>query len=312
MWNKVSKIVAYNNGNVRVQRFDDGTVIRYSNDDEFDFAFPENIDLKISNKCTGTECPWCHEGSGPEGKHGDILNAPWVDTLFKYQEVAIGGGNPLEHPNLISFLEILKEKQVFANITVNQIHFMQCIEVLKWLNKNQLIRGIGISFHHYDEDFIKVVEEFPNAVLHVIAGVLTEEELHKLMVHHNLKILILGYKRIRRGEMYYQQDWEFNNLIKSGIVENIKMIESMMSAMFETFKVVSFDCLAIEQLHVKDHLPKQDWERFYQGEDGTMTFYIDAVNNQFAESSTASMNERYDIGDLSISEMFQIIKEKHK
>lgn len=308
MWNKIAE---YQNGNVRVERFGDGTVIRYSKDDEFDFAFPENIDIKITNRCTGTNCAWCHEGSGPDGKHGDILNAPWVDTLFPFQEVAIGGGNPLEHPDLIPFLEKLKAKQVFANLTVNQIHFMQNYDVLKALSEKKLIRGIGVSFNYYDEEFLKILETFPNAVLHVIAGVLSERNLSQLMMHHNLKLLILGYKRIRRGETFFQQDWELHNLAESGINKQINMIEDMLPMIFEAFKVTSFDCLAIEQLHIKNHVPKQTWKQSYQGEDGTMTFYIDAVNNQFAESSTAPLKKRYDIENRTVDEMFRIIKEKH-
>ena len=41
-----TQIAEYENGNVKVTRFSDGTVIRYSEDDEFDFAYPEK-DYKI-------------------------------------------------------------------------------------------------------------------------------------------------------------------------------------------------------------------------------------------------------------------------
>ena len=103
------QIAEYDNGNVHVIRFSDGTVIRFSEDDEFNFAFPENMDVKITNRCTGTNCAWCHEGSGPKGEHGDILNAEWVDSLHPYTEMAIGGGNALEHPDLLPFLIKWKE-----------------------------------------------------------------------------------------------------------------------------------------------------------------------------------------------------------
>ena len=49
----------------------------------------------------------CHEQSGPHGVHGD-LNNPLLDTLHPYTELAIGGGNPLEHPDLIPFLQKMK------------------------------------------------------------------------------------------------------------------------------------------------------------------------------------------------------------
>lgn len=306
-----TKIAEYENGNVHVIRYDDGTVVRFTLENEFHFAFPENMDVKLTNKCTGTNCPWCHEGSGINGKHGNIMEASWFDTIHPYTEVALGGGNVLEHPDLIPFLYKLKRNNVFANITVNQIHFMQNLPLLKELRNKNLIRGIGISFNHYDEEFFEAVNEFPNAVLHVIAGILNDISLCRLMTHHELKILFLGYKRLRRGETFYQQDWELHNLVDSSIDKQIIMIEDMLPLIFEAFKVVSFDCLAIEQLHIKNHLSPEEWETFYQGEDGTMTFYIDMVNNQFAESSTAPINERYDIGNFNVDEMFLKIKEKH-
>jgi len=305
------KIAEYDNGNVHVTRFDDGTVIRCSVDDEFDFAFPENMDIKLTNCCTGTNCAWCHEGSGPNGQHGDIMTAEWVDSLHSFTECALGGGNVLEHPDLIPFLYKLKKHQVFANITVNQIHFMQNLALLRELSEKQLIRGVGVSFHHYDNEFLTTVEQFPNAVLHVIAGVLSDVDLCRIMTHHDLKILILGYKRLRRGEVYYQKDID-ELLVNHGLSQTIdwrtSMIERMLPLMLEAFKVVSFDCLAIEQLHIQKHLPTQVWNTFYQGDDGTMTFYIDMVNKQFAASSTAPLEQRMDIGSLTVDQMFQTIR----
>lgn len=304
-----TKIAEYQNGNVRVIRFSDGTVIRYSDDDEFNFAFPENMDVKICDRCD-RNCKMCHEGSTPDGELGDIMNAAWVDTIHPFTEIALGGGNVFEHPDFIPFLKKLKEKQVYANVTVNQIHFMQNLDILEVLSNMGWIHGIGVSLVNPTEDLFKALQKFPNAVVHVIAGILDEGSLTKLMEHgKDLKILILGYKRIRRGEDYYKKDLE--DYKETGLGQTVDwrigMLERMLPMMFKAFKVVSFDCLAIEQLHVKKHLPQQVWDQFYQGDDGTMTFYIDMVNNQFAESSTAPFTERYPV--LSgVDEMFWKIK----
>ena len=69
-------IGSYFNGNSRVSIYDDGTKIRETDDDEFDEVFPENIDLKITNRCD-MSCPMCHENSYSEGEHGE-LNAPFI------------------------------------------------------------------------------------------------------------------------------------------------------------------------------------------------------------------------------------------
>lgn len=81
----------YKNGNYDVTLLSDGTKIRETEDDEFIPDFAESMDIKLTNHCS-LGCPYCHEGSTPEGEHGDILNEKFIDTLHPYQEVALGGG----------------------------------------------------------------------------------------------------------------------------------------------------------------------------------------------------------------------------
>jgi len=107
----------YKNGNYNVRLLADGTKIRETNEDEFIPAFAENCDCKITDKCDGG-CPFCYEGCTPNGKHGDILNYKFLDTLHPYTELAING-NDMSHPDLIPLLEKLKEKKVVANMTVS-------------------------------------------------------------------------------------------------------------------------------------------------------------------------------------------------
>lgn len=99
---------SYPNGNYIVSIFDDGTKVRHNNLSYFAPDFPESIDLKISNQCD-MGCRMCHENSTPDGKHGD-LSLPFLSTLRAGTELAIGGGNPLVHPDLIPFLERMKDQ----------------------------------------------------------------------------------------------------------------------------------------------------------------------------------------------------------
>ena len=302
------KIAEYDNGNVHVIRFDDGTVIRFSEDDEFDFAFPENMDVKICDRCD-MGCVMCHEGSTLDGKLGDIMNAAWVDTVHPFTEMALGGGNIFEHPDLIPFLKKLQDRNVFANITVNQVHFLKNQELLLDLSRKKLIWGIGVSLVKPTEELFTALKKFPNAVIHVIAGILDDHDLQILMDHgQDIKVLILGYKKLRRGNSYYLKDKNEYHGYGTSIDWKIGMLERSLYMMFQYIHIVSFDCLAIEQLHVKSHVPPQVWDRFYQGDDGTMTFYIDMVNEQFAESSTASLDKRYSVLS-SVDEMFTKVRE---
>lgn len=287
----------YRNGNYITTILSDGTRIRETEDDEFIPAFAENMDIKICNRCD-MNCKFCHEGSTVDGKLGDIMNEKFVDTLHPHQEVALGGGNVLEHPDLIPFLKKLKDRKIIANITLNQCHFEREIKTVDMLVKEKLIYGLGISLVNPTEEFIEKIKQYPNAVIHVINGVLKPLDV-EILANRGLKILILGYKHLRRGEDWYSEDHE-NIVIKQ------MWLKENLSDMINKFKVVSFDNLAIEQLEIKKLLSQEEWDEFYAGDDGTHTYYIDMVERKFARSSTADFDKRYDLLD-SVDDMFQKI-----
>jgi len=288
----------YKNGNYTVKLLADGTKIRETEADEFIPAFAENCDVKITDKCDGG-CPFCYEGCTPNGRHGKILNQKFLDTLHPYTEMAING-NDLTHPDLIPFLEKLREKKVIANMTVNQIHFERCQDMIRDLVDRGLIFGLGISLKNPTEEFIELVKQYPNAVIHTINGILSPSDV-EILSDNNLKMLILGYKQLRRGVDWYDTDHE-NIIVKQmWLKENLESILSK-------FDVVSFDNLAITQLDVHRLMSDEEWEEFYMGDDGNYTFYIDLVDEQFGKNSLAT--ERFPVMD-SIDEMFQkIVSEK--
>lgn len=293
----------YINGNEFVTIYDDGTKIRETEDDEFRPAYAENMDIKICNRCS-QGCGYCHEGSTPDGEIPD-LNDVFINTLHPYQEVALGGGNVLEHPDLLNFLYRLKDQKVITNITLNQNHFISNIETVRFLISQKLIHGLGISLTDPNPQFVEIVKQFPNAVIHVINGIVRVSDLKKL-ANKNLKVLILGYKEIRRGETFLL------NHLPSNFYNRDKLKELLTTIIEEGwFKVVSFDNLAIEQLNVKNLLSEDEWNEFYAGDDGTVTYYIDMVKKQFAVSSTAPMEERYPLLD-SVDEMFRLIQSRRK
>ena len=291
----------YKNGNVFTTIYSDGTKERFTYDDEFHPAFAENMDIKICNRCD-RGCPWCHEGSTPDGKLGDILNEKFIDTLHPYQEVALGGGNVLEHPDLIPFLRKLKDKKVIPNITLNQKHFEDSIDLIDDLISKKLIYGLGISLENPTTEFIEKVKRFPNAVIHVINGIVSPLQI-SCMLDQDLKLLILGYKNLRRGSEWIDQD-------KKHIIGNQTWLKEELPDLIGRFRVVSFDNLAIEQLAIKERWSEfsdKPWEEFYAGDDGMNTYYIDMVERKFARSSTADFDKRYDLLD-DVDEMFKVIR----
>lgn len=287
----------YKNGNYHVAMFIDGTKIRVNKLDNLTPAFPESIDMKICNRCD-RGCKMCHERSTPYGALAD-LNAPFLDTLKPYTELAIGGGNPLEHPGLIEFLKRMKAQKVICNMTVHLDHFKEQYGVIKSLVNDDLIHGLGISVHRALNVFdICEIQEFPNAVVHVIAGIVNERAMSSL-ADRDIKLLILGYKTFGRGESFKAERGE-------EILDNITWLRNVLPNMTDHFPVISFDNLAIMQLNVESIMPEQQWESAYMGDDGQYTMYVDLVKNEYAISSTS---ERHPIVHDNIEDMFKSVRQ---
>lgn len=295
----MKRFVRYQNGNYTVTMdTKDGTKVRENNLDFFRADFPESMDIKICNKCD-MGCPMCHENSTKDGAIGDIMSEGFIDKLHPYTELAIGGGNPLEHPDLVPFLEKCKRLNLIPSMTVNQVHFMKNRHFLKFLVEQKLIYGLGVSLVMVKNDFIDALKEFPNAVIHVINGIVTPLELEALS-GEGLKILILGYKQFRRGEKMYQEQGEQIEETKSWLY---RMLPQIINEGW--FEVVSFDNLAIKQLDAQRLMSNEDWEQFYMGDDGSATLFVDMVSREFAKSSTST--ERYPLED-NIVTMFEKIR----
>lgn len=293
----MSRFVSYKNGNYNVIiDLKTGTKIRENDLDFFHADFPESMDIKICNKCD-MGCPMCHENSTPDGECGDIMGAKFIETLHPYTELAIGGGNPLEHPDLIPFLQKCKDLKLIPSMTVNQTHFMKSAAVLKKLRDEKLIYGLGVSLNDaYDKDFYTQLKQFPNAVVHVINGLIDIKDFEQF--DYDTKFLILGYKNFRRGATLYEA-------AAANIEKKKSDLYSALGSILESFSVVSFDNLAIEQLNPSRLVSNGMWDESYMGDDGTATMYIDVVRRECARTSTST--KRFPMEDNIIS-MFEKVR----
>ena len=323
----------YENGNHIVKILDDGTKIKEtghaeavclpgmksgykkwvpSDEDHFTYDFPENADIKITDYCDAG-CAYCHENSTVKGVHGDLRRIEkTLDSLHAGTEMAVGGGNALAHPDLIWFLEKLKSNGVLANITINQKHLRPYKDLICKLVAENLVHGIGVSLvdssNKDDFDFVDTLGN--NVVIHVIAGVLDETDFEVLK---GRKILILGYKNLRRGSSFLEKDFVNVN-------HRMDMLRDVWLTLLKNeCKVVSFDCLAIEQLDPKKNLniSQEAWDTLFQGadtdvkdKDGNITcatMYVDVTTMTVARMSTAALDKRYSFnGDENIGDLLKI------
>lgn len=286
----------YRNGNYVVTIFGDGTKVMATRGEEFVPSFAENMDCKLTDRCS-VGCPFCYEGCSVGGEHGDLFKYRFIDTLHPYTELAMNG-NDLDHPDMERFLRHLRGKGVFGNVTVNQRQFMEHYDRIVGWQRDGLVHGIGVSLVEATDEFVDRIVSTRNAVLHAIVGVLAEGDVERLKGRGG-KLLILGYKDLGRGVSYMGSHGE-------EIERNRGWLYEHLGEMVGWFDVLSFDNLAIGQLDVRRVVPDGDWDEFYMGDDGEFTFYIDMVKGEFAKNSLAQ--ERYPIGDLSVDEMFNVIR----
>jgi hypothetical protein len=280
----------YRNGNCIVKIYSDGTKVREYDEDPLP-EYPESIDLKITDYCENN-CPQCHESSSTDGSCADHENIIGIlEGLPKGVEIAVGGGDPTSHPDLLSILYNLKMAGLIANMTVHANQWAK-----EWGNLNgymgcDLIHGLGVSY----SPILSLCTNFQfhsRCVLHVIAGLNTPEEIKHYDEFRN--ILILGYKTCGRGARYFPSKFD----------ENMRRLAYFLPGIMQSYKV-SFDNLALEQLRVRGLVSDEIWDKYYMGDEGQFTMYIDAVKREYAASSTM---KRFPIKDKTVKEMFQYIR----
>lgn len=290
----------YKNGNSICKiNLENGTKIRETEDDEFILEFPESLDVSITEKCDGL-CPFCYQGCTPNGANADVMGAKFIDTLHPYTEIALQT-NMLDHPDLIPFLEKLKERKLIPSITINQRHFEQKEELVAELINKKLIYGVGISLVKPTRSFIRRVHKYPNAVIHVINGIFSGSDIEALR-DQDLKILILGYKDLGRGVDYKDSN-------SSLVTQRQRYLYDVLRTLPAHFKVLSFDNLALEQLNVKRILSSEKWAECYMGDEGSSSMYIDLVNKRFGVSSLCKPEEMHPLMD-NIKDMFDVVKKE--
>lgn len=302
---KPKMLGAYKNGNYNVIILEDGTKIRQTEADEFIPSFAENCDVKITDKCN-VGCPFCYEGCTPGGKHAifdESLNN-FLNSLHPYTELALNG-NDMDCPGLENFLTVLKTKKILPNITVHCWQLMENITKLRDWQKRDLIYGIGVSVDpRYLAKSIALIQvnELKNCVFHTIAGV-TTPEIYEYLADHKQKVLVLGYKDLGRGV-------NFKTTHNTEVEKNRQWLKDNIKNLWSRNAVLSFDNLALEQLDIQSLLTPEEWERFYMGDDGSFTFYIDLVRRTFSKNSLC--HTRFPMEDKTVDEMFQFIRDYYK
>lgn len=269
---KAPLLARYRNGGYQIELHADGTKIRTQLDDAMPPVLPEQMDLKLTDWCDAG-CAWCHEKSTPKGVHGDVDRAlALLKVLPAGVEVAIGGGDPLSHPDFERFVRGIRGYGLIPSVTVNGRHFQAHRPLLEKLTGEGQLFGVGVSF---SKEHGLPQWDYPNLVLHLITGVDHPSVLDNAQ---RMKVLLLGYKRFGRGAKLFE-------VRPQAVQDNLAAWYRELFVVAQTHHL-SFDNLAIEQLQPQRlfHDPAA-YQRQYMGPEGQFSMYLDAVQQTFALSS---------------------------
>lgn len=275
-------LAGYHNGGYQIEIFSDGTKVRTELDASRPPVLPEQMDLKITDWCDAG-CAWCHEKSTVKGTHGDVTRTlELLKDLPPGTEVAIGGGDPLSHPEFERFVRGLRAQGLVPSVTVNGRHFDRHRAMLEMLTSEGQLFGVGISYHDRLPDW-----DYEHMVLHLIAGVNPPSVLDEAT--RRMKVLLLGYKQFGRGKKLFE--------IRT------KEVQDTIAAWYRELFIVaqnhhlSFDNLAIDQLKPQRVFKNPAaYTRQYMGPEGQFSMYVDAVTETFALSSYSP--DRFDWSNM--------------
>lgn len=285
--------------------------------EELKSAFPDSIDLKISNRCSHG-CPFCHESSTKEGR---VLNLEKTKEILeqlpaKPIEIAVGGGNILECLNETEdILDWLLEKgfRTRVTITLNDLKSTGNSSLDDRITKLLLdkVEGLGVSVSSLKDikltknsvdyfksslldytDLGKKLGYGPQAVYHVIAGITPVNDIKWIVENTKGSVLVLGYKQWGRAKDTNLPDMNDLKHYLKNLIQNINT----------DLKSLGFDNLAIEQLGIKEMVGEDKWKGIYLGDEGSCSMYIDAVKGEFARTSRSP--ERVSWNDVKLLDYY--------
>lgn len=165
---------------------------------------PELVDMKITDYCA-FNCPFCYQGSTINGKHAsfdDIRSIIEQMARARVFEVALGGGEPTDHPDFIRILRSFRDAGIVPNFTTKS---------LGWVKRNWAeIESFAGAFAYSCESAKDVVSASKSLAgvplnrvnLHYVMGLEDEVGFVAFMRaahHHGFRVTLLGYKTVGRG-----------------------------------------------------------------------------------------------------------------
>ncbi len=137
-----------------------GIAVRWGKDNREPFwrkEGPELLDISITNYCE-KECEFCYRKAN---RNGDFMEFPLYEEIMEQaekagvQQIALGGGNPNQHPEFWRFLKTAREHHITASYTTNGQGMTE--EIYQATKKYG--GAVAVSWYSPYDDARKVIEK---------------------------------------------------------------------------------------------------------------------------------------------------------
>ena len=137
---------------------------------------PELIDISITNYCENN-CKFCYRKSNINGKHMSLENYKKIIQQARnlgVMQVALGGGNPNQHPDFIQIIKMTRELGIIPSYTTNGKGLTE--EILKASQK--FCGAVAVSLYEpYDESYKAIRKLINNKIKTNVHFILSSETI---------------------------------------------------------------------------------------------------------------------------------------
>jgi organic radical activating enzyme len=241
--------------------------------------FPELVDIKITDYCPFA-CTFCYQGSTLQGKHATWENMRYIVRELEYArvfEVALGGGEPTDHPDFIDILEEFHAHGIVANFTTKS---------LGWVKRNWNDIKDVVGAFAYSAETVKDLESASKMFsgiprdkinIHYVMGLQDKDDFVRFMAKAselNFRVTLLGYKTTGRGKdvVPFNYDWWISAM------QFLIAINKCPSVSIDTPLAQQYDGI----MPVPKHM--------YHTKEGFVSAYIDAVAMKMGASSFENLH----------------------
>lgn len=258
---------------------------------------PELCDVKITDACQ-KGCRYCYQGSTPVGKHAPMRRVSALARALaecRCFEVALGGGEPFEHPEFLGILDTFYIQGIVPSFSTRRLDWLADKElVTKVIDKagafaysvdsadevlafGKATEGAGLATPSYDARLAINVQ-------HVL-GTAPREEFRKILcaAHEiGVRLTLLAYKPLGRGRTFAPHEhssWLLDVLEARGEYKCPYLaIDTPLAARYRR---------ELEGAGIR--------REFYDTEDGAFSMYVDLVGMEAGPSSYCEPGERVPI-----------------